>query len=197
MCRLAMRSLIRWFFAALLPVIFPVLPARSVAAEREIRPPFGLAWGMEFQRVEESVRMAGGHVVERQPGGAGEERWSVEGIPQDGLQRALFTFGGGRLSGVELQYRDEGWDAQTYDEFMRRVRAGLDGEHGTGRLLVRQRIPGAGVLKTMVGYSWGGGAQSVSLIYFAAQDERNLFRLVSLHYSARPARTYPQTVKRS
>ena len=64
---------------------------------------------------------------------------------------------------------------------MRRVRAGLDAEHGTGRVLVRQRIPSAGVLKTMVGYSWPGGAQSVSLIYFAAQDERNFFRLVSLH----------------
>ena len=64
----------------------------------------------------------------------------------------------------------------------------LDAGHGSGRLLVRQRIPGDGVLKTMVGYSWAGGAQSVSLIYFAAQDERNFFRLISLHYSARPVK---------
>ena len=189
-----MRSLIRCIFAALLPIIFL---ARSAAAEREIRPPFGLVWGLEFQRVEESVRTAGGHVVERLATGAGEERWNVEGIPQDGLQRALFTFVAGHLAGVELQYSDDEWDAQTYDEFMRRVRAELDREHGAGRVLVRQRTPGAGVLKTMVGYSWSGGTQSVSLIYFAAQDERNLFRLVSLHYSAKPARTYPQTVRRS
>ena len=143
------------------------------------------------------MRAAGGHVVERLATGAGEERWNVEGIPQDGLQRALFTFVAGHLAGVELQYSDDEWDAQTYDEFMRRVRAELDREHGAGRVLVRQRTPGAGVLKTMVGYSWSGGTQSVSLIYFAAQDERNLFRLVSLHYSAKPARTYPQTVRRS
>lgn len=136
-------------------------------------------------------------MVERQPTGAGEERWNVEGIAQDGLQRVLFTFASGRLTGVELQYGKEEWDARTYDEFMRRVRAELDGEHGSGRMLVRQRLPSAGVLKTMLGYSWSGGAQSVSLIYFSAQDDQNLFRLLSLHYSSKPMRTYPQTVKRS
>ena len=186
-----MRSFLRWFFAAVLSGFFLTSPAHPAAAGKEIRPPFGLMWGLEFQRVEESVRAAGGHVVERLTTGADEQRWSVEGIAQDGLQRAVFTFGGGRLVGVELQYGGEDWDAQTYDEFMRRVRARLDAEHGTGRVLVRQRVPGASVLKTMVGYSWAGGAQSVSLIYFSAQDEQNLFRLVSLHYSARPARIYP------
>jgi hypothetical protein len=192
-----MRSFIRWILAAMLPAFVPAPPAHSALDGREIRPPFGLNWGLGYQQVEESVQAAGGHVVERQPTGVGEERWSVEGIAQEGLQRALFTFCSGHLAGVELQYGKEEWDAQTYDEFMRRVRASLDAEHGTGRMLVRQRMPSAGVLKTMVGYSWAGGPQSVSLIYFAAQDERNLFRLVSLHYSARPARTYPQTVKRS
>ena len=128
-------------------------------------------------------------MVERQPMAAGEERWTVEGIEQDGLKRVLFTFSGGRLAGVELQYGNEDWDAPTYDDFMRRVRAELDGEYGSGRMLVRQRLPSAGVLKTMVGYSWTGGTQSISLIYFSAQDERNLFRLVSLHYSAKPVRT--------
>lgn len=156
-----------------------------------------MVWGLGLQQVEASVRAAGGQVVERVPTGAGVERWSVEGIPQDGLQRAIFTFDGGQLLGVELQYGSEEWDAQTYDEFMRRVRARLDADHGSGRLLVRQRIPSEAVLKTMVGYAWAGGSQSVSLIYFAAQDERNLFRLVSLHYSARPARSYSQTGKRS
>lgn len=197
MSRVAMHSFIRWFLAAVLPA-FVLTPTALTATEgSDIRPPFGLMWGLELQRVEESVRAAGGHVVERQVTGAGEERWSVEGIPQDGLQRALFTFGGGHLTGVELQYGSQEWDAPMYDEFMRRVRAALDREHGSGRMIVHQRVPGASVLKTMVGYSWAGGARSVSLIYFAAQDERNLFRLVSLHYSAKPARTYPQTVKRS
>ena len=195
--QVVIRSFIAWLLAALLAVFLPVPSSHAALENRAIQPPFGLRWGLGVQRVEEAVRAAGGHVVERQPTGAGEERWTVEGIAQDGLQRVLFTFAGGRLAGVELQYGKEEWDEPTYDEFMRRVRAELDGEHGSGRMLVRQRLPSAGVLKTMVGYSWTGGAQSVSLIYFSAQDEQNLFRLVSLHYSAKPVRAYPQTVRRS
>ena len=191
------RSFILWFLAAMLPAFLSAPAAHSALEDRAIAPPFGLAWGLGLQPVEESVRAAGGRVVERQPTGAGEERWTVDGIAQVGLQRVLFTFAGGRLAGVELQYGKEEWDARTYDAFMRRVRAELDGEHGSGRILVRQRLPSDGVLKTMVGYSWTGGNRSVSLIYFSAQDERNLFRLVSLHYSAKPVRTYPQTVSRS
>ena len=188
MCAVVIHSFLRRFLAALLPVILWAASALSAVAGSEVRPPFGLAWGLEFQPVEEAILAAGGHVAEKLPGGAGGERWSVEGIPQDGLQRAVFTFAGGRLAGVELQYSEDGWDAQTYDEFMRRVTARLDREHGTGRLLIRQRTPVEGVMKTVVGYSWAGGAQSVSLIYFAAQDERHLFRVVSLHYSSKPAR---------
>ena len=183
------RSFFLWLFTILLPSFLSVPSAHSALENRAIKPPFGLIWGQEARRVEESARASGGHVVERQPMAAGEERWTVEGIEQDGLQRVLFTFSGGRLAGVELQYGNEDWDAPTFDEFMRRVRAELDGEYGSGRMLVRQRLPSAGVLKTMVGYSWTGGTQSISLIYFSAQDERNLFRLVSLHYSAKPVRT--------
>jgi hypothetical protein len=156
-----------------------------------------MAWGMELQRVEESVKTAGGSVVEKVSAGAGTERWNVEGIPQEGLQRAVFTFDGGRLVEVELQYGSADWDTEMFDGFMRRVKARLDTEHGGGRLLVRERTPAAGVLRTMLGYSWTGGAKTVALIYFAAQDERNLFRLVSLHYSAKPARPSTQIARRS
>ena len=197
MCPPAMHPFIRWFLTALLPVFIVAPAADSAAAGREVRPPFGMAWGMELRRVEESVKAAGGNVVERVPAGAGMERWSVEGIPQDGLQRAVFTFDGGHLLEVELQYGSGDWDTAMYDEFMRRVKARLDTEHGGGRLLVRERTPAAGVLRTMLGYSWAGGAQSVALIYFSAQDETNFFRLVSLHYSAKPPRTYPQIARRS
>lgn len=191
------RSFFVWFLGATLPAFLSAPLAHSALGDRAITPPFGLVWGLEMPRVEESLHAVGGRVVERQPADAGEERWTVDGIAQEGLQRALFTFAGGRLAGVELQYGKEDWDAQTYDAFMRRVRAGLDGEYGSGRMLVRQRLPNAGVLKTLVGYFWTGGNQSVSLIYFSAQDERNLFRLVSLHYSAKPVRTYPHSVSRS
>ncbi len=186
------------FFRALL-LAASVFVSSAVFAEPspEIRPPFGMAWGIEYQRVEDSVRAAGGHVVEKLPVGIGNVRWTVEGIAQDGLQRTIFTFACGRLQGVELQYGSEAWDTAMFDEFMSRVKAGLDAEHGEGKLLVRERGPIAGVLKTMLGYSWSGGTQSVSLIYFSAQDEQNLFRLVSLHYSVKPARNYLQLARRS
>lgn len=193
----AMTSFLRCSVIAALVAFILAPPASFAVSAKEIRPPFGMAWGLEFQRVEESVRIAGGHVVEKVPGGIGTVRWSVEGIPQEGLLRTIFTFESGRLQGVELQYGSAEWDTPMYDEFMRRVKAGLDAEHGGGRLLVRERTPGAGVLKTMLGYSWTGSAQSVALIYFAAQDEQNLFRLLSLHYSAKPARNYPQVARRS
>ena len=192
-----MHSFIRWFLAAVTPVFILAPTAAFAATGREVRPPFGMVWGLGFQSVEESIKTVGGHVVERLPGGAGVERWSVTGIPQEGLQSAIFTFHHGHLQGVEVQYGSGEWDTPMYEEFMRRARAALDAEYGSGRLLVRQRVPGARVLKTMVGYSWEGGAQSVALIYFAAQDEDNLFRLVSLHYSAKPPRASSVTLRKS
>lgn len=192
-----MRSLIRRFLTAVTTVFILVPTVIFAGTGREVRPPFGMVWGLGFQSVEESIKTVGGHVVERLPGGAGVERWSVGGIPQEGLQSAIFTFQGGRLQGVEVQYGSDEWDTPMYDEFMRRVRAGLDAEYGSGRLLVRQRIPGTHVLKTMVGYSWEGGAQSVALIYFAAQDEENLFRLVSLHYTAKLPRASVPIARKS
>jgi hypothetical protein len=180
-----MRSPVFFLLAVAFQAFVLLGRAQSAGAEGEILPPFGLAWGLAFERVEESLRTAGGRIVERAAAGSGEERWAVEGLVQDGLQRVLFTFGDGRLTGVELQYGKDEWDAETYAEFVRRVRAGLDAAHGRGRLLVRQRDPHPGVLKTMLG------------IYFSAQDQRNLFRLVSLHYSARQRRAHPQAVSRS
>ena len=169
----------------------------------EILPPFGLSWGAESRVVEEAVKVAGGHVSERQPWGPTEERWTVEGIAQDGLQRVLFSFSGARLSGVELQYGKADWDTKMYDDFMLTVREALVAEHGEGRLVVRERTPDAGVLKTILGYAWSGRTQSVALIYFSAQDKKNLFRLISLHYAGQPQRveaprrTFPQVASRS
>jgi hypothetical protein len=95
-----------------------------------------------------------------------------------------------------LQYGKDAWDAQTFDEFMHKVRVGLNAEFGRGRLLVRERTPAPGVMKTMLGYAWGGDGRSVSLIYFSAQDQQNLFRLISIHYSARAHRAGIQTASR-
>ena len=197
-------------FIAVLLAFGPVPSALSAEAEQktagaegkiqpdvgEILPPFGLAWGVEVRRVEEAVKSAGGHVSKRSPGEPSEERWTVEGIAQEGLQRVLFSFSGGRLTGVELQYGKEDWNTKTYDDFMLTVRAELDVKHGEGRQLIRERTPASGVLKTMLGYAWSKTDQSVALIYFSAQDKRNLFRVISLHYAARPQRVSPQVASR-
>lgn len=211
-----MRTTISILLAVLLafgpvPCAFPSDTVRKIAvaegnilpAVREILPPFGLNWGVGADVVEEAVKAAGGRVGERQPWGPNEERWTVEGIAQDGLERVLFSFSGARLSGVELQYGKADWNTKTYDDFMLTVRASLVAEHGEGRQLVRERKPDAGVLKTVVGYAWSGRTQSVALIYFSAQDQRNLFRLISLHYAGQPQRTeaarrtVPQVASRS
>ena len=178
-----------------LPCAFPAgAEGKILPTAGEILPPFGLNWGADARVVEEAVRAAGGRVCERL-GATGEERWTVEGIAQDGLQRVLFSFSGARLAGVELQYGKAEWDAKTYDDFMLAVRAGLAAEHGAGRMLARERtLESNGVLKSTLGYAWSRRAQSVALIYFSAQDERNLFRLISLHYAGRPQ---PQLVSRS
>jgi hypothetical protein len=173
------------------------LEGKIQPAVGEILPPFGLDWGVEARVVEDAVKAAGGHVSERQPCGPAQERWTVDGIAQEGLQRVLFSFTGARLSGVELQYGKEDWDTKTFDNFMLEVRASLAAEHGEGRLLVRERKPDAGVLKTTLGYAWSGRTQSVALIYFSAQDKRNLFRLISLHYAGRPKQPARQLASRS
>ena len=178
-----------WAFPADVVGKSAVAESKILPATGEILPPFDLSWGAEARTVEEAVKAAGGRVSERQPWGPAEERWTVEGIAQEGLQRVLFSFSAGRLAGVELQYGKAGWDTKMYDDFMLTVRAELDGKHGEGRQLIRERKPDAGVLKTMLGYAWSGRTQSVALIYFSVQDQRNLFRLISLHYAGQPQRT--------
>ncbi len=106
--------------------------------------------GAEGLKVEEAVKAAGGRVGERQPWVPSQERWTVEGITRDGLERVLFSFRAAKLPGVELQYGTADWDTKPYDNFMLAVRGSLAAEHW-GQLFVQERKRDAGALKTMLG----------------------------------------------
>ena len=41
-----------------------------------------------------------------------------------------------------------------------------------------------GVTQTVTGYKWVSGSSNVQLIYFAATDSSNSFRVLSVHYNA-------------
>ncbi len=151
----------------------------------EIRPPFGLAWGESADLLETAIAEAGGKIIQRHKAGPDREVWEVKGLEQKALQTANFSLTAGKLSEVELQYWKEDWSAQTYDEFMQRARKYLEDKHGPGRLLARrQENEGKELKKTLVGYRWEKKTAAIELYYFSAQDPKNLFRSLSLHYKS-------------
>ena len=156
------------------------LIAPSVRAEEAIQPPFGLEWEVGGRELEAKVLAANAKIAERKRTIDGEI-WTVEALPQAALQRAIFTLKDDSLVEVELQYSAPDWDIWTYDEFMHRVRTNLDSRFGTGRQVARKRDDAA-VMQTLVGYTWKVSGRLLELVYFAAQDEKNAVRVVSLHY---------------
>jgi hypothetical protein len=79
---------------------------------------------------------------------------------------------------------------------MQRVKKRIEDKHGAGRLLARQADSGdRGVMKTLVGYRWSASGASIELFYFAAQDPKNLFRTLSLHYKSPVADNAPTPQK--
>ncbi len=155
------------------------------AENTEMRPPFGLAWGESAELLETAIAQAGGKISQRRKAGADSEVWEVKGLEQRALQTANFSLTAGKLREVELQYWKEDWSAQTYDEFMQRARKFLEDKYGPGRLLARrQDKEGKGLMKTLVGYRWEKETAAIELYYFSAQDPKNLFRSLSLHYKS-------------
>jgi hypothetical protein len=153
-------------------------------AQPEMQPPFGLAWGKPALELEEALLGGSGHIVERKRIAGGGESWHVEGLPQPALQRTVFHLPKHRLAGVELQYGKEDWAPENYDALMQSVKAQLETKFGAGMLIARKQDTERGVLQTLLGYRWESASGSIELVYFAAQNPDNLYRAVSLHYSA-------------
>jgi hypothetical protein len=159
----------------------------AAAEERALRPPFGLAWDQGAIALEEAILGANARIVSRKREAGNGESWQVEGLPQIALRRARFELRKQKLAGIELEYGKDDWNAGNYDGFVKSVRTRLEEKLGKGTVIARRQDSDKGILQTVLGYRWTAPGGSVELVYFAAQDPKNLYRTVSLHYVAPPA----------
>jgi hypothetical protein len=166
----------RFLAAALVVCLF--LPA---ALGDEIPPPFGFRWNDPSTRVEKVLKGAKAKTVGRETNN-GTETWTVEGLIHPGLKRTLFSFKGGLLSQVELQYEYPDWTLEHYNNRMGEIRRYFDQKYGTGRLISRSRDNDTDVIQTLVGYQWVVGKSVLELFYFSAQKEPNVYRNITVTY---------------
>ena len=84
---------------------------------------------------------AGAKIVDRAPL-LGREAWTIEGIVQPDLKRAIIYFGTARtLVEVELQYESPEWDLIAYEEFLNSARQRLEAKYGPPVVLARDKGP--------------------------------------------------------
>jgi phage pi2 protein 07 len=149
----------------------------------ELLPPFGFRWNDPMSRVEAVLEGAKAQIVSREKK-EGREIWIVEGLVHPGLKRTLFTFKGGALFGVELQYEYPDWSIERYNQRMGEIRKYFDEKYGTGKLVSRARDSENDVVQTLVGYQWMVGATMLELFYFSAQHDALVFRTITVDYKA-------------
>ena len=167
----------------LFPLIVITFLALSARAVEELNPPFGFRWNDSMARVEAVLKGAKAQIVSREKKES-REVWTVEGLVHPGLKRTLFTFKGGALFGVELQYEYPDWTIERYNERMGEIRRYFDAKYGTGKLVSRTRDTDTDVIQTLVGYQWTIGATMLELFYFSAQHDALVFRTISVDYKA-------------
>ena len=165
-------SLLAFFVAAFL-----------LRAADELLPPFGFRWNDSTARVEGVLRGAKAQIVSREKK-EGREVWTVEGLVHPGLKRTLFTFKGGSLFGVELQYEYPDWTIERYNQRMGEIRKYFDEKYGIGKLVSRSRDTDTDVVQTLVGYQWMVGATMLELFYFSAQHDALVYRTITVDYKA-------------
>ncbi|PYK91297.1 MAG: hypothetical protein DME35_02880 [Verrucomicrobia bacterium] len=161
-------------------LIFVVPTTRSA---EELLPPFGFRWNDTMARVDAVLKGAKATIVSREKK-ENRQIWTVEGLVHPGLKRTLFTFKGGALFGVELQYEYPDWSIERYNERMGEIRRYFDTKYGTGKLVSRTRDTDSDVIQTLVGYQWTIGATMLELFYFSAQHDALVFRTISVDYKA-------------
>ena len=169
---------------ALLVVLLALISAiSSASAADELLPPFGFRWNDSMARVEAVLRGAKAEIVSREKK-EGREVWTVEGLVHPGLKRTQFTFKGGSLFGVELQYEYPDWTIERYNQRMGEIRKYFDEKYGTGKLVSRSHDTDTDVIQTLVGYQWMVGATMLELFYFSAQHDALVFRTITVDYKA-------------
>src|SRR5437764_878879 len=130
----------------------------SAAAAEDLNPPFGFRWNDPMSRVEAVLKGAKAAVVKREKKES-REVWTVQGLVHPGLKRTLFTFKGGALFGVELQYEYPDWSIERYNERMGEIRRYFDAKYGTGKLVSRTRDTDSDVIQTTFGSHIGFAAE--------------------------------------
>lgn len=110
--------------------------------------------------------------------------WTVEGLVHPGLKRTLFTFKGGSLYGVELQYEYPDRTIEWYNNRMGEIRRYFDAKFGTGKLVSRSRDTDTDIIQTLVGYQWMVGTTMLELFYFSAERGQQSYRTISVDYKA-------------
>jgi hypothetical protein len=165
------------------PLFLLALTFSVTQAAEELMPPFGFRWNDPMSRVEAVLKGAKAQIVSRQKK-ENREIWTVEGLIHPGLKRTLFTFKGGALFGVELQYEYPNWTIERYNERMGEIRRYFDAKYGIGKLVSRTRDTDTDVIQTLVGYQWMIGATMLELFYFSAQHDSLVYRTISVDYKA-------------
>ncbi|HET9419000.1 MAG TPA: hypothetical protein VFO30_06630 [Chthoniobacterales bacterium] len=168
---------------ALSLAVFFALSGIKTSAIEELLPPFGFRWNDPVSRVEAVLEGAKARIVSREKK-EGREVWTVEGLVHPGLKRTLFTFKGGALFGVELQYEYPDWSIERYNQRMGEIRKYFDDKYGTGKLVSRARDTDSDVVQTLVGYQWMVGATMLELFYFSAQHDALVYRTITVDYKA-------------
>jgi hypothetical protein len=170
----------------LIPLLLLVSADLTTRAAEELNPPFGFRWNDPMSRVEAVLKGARATIVKREKI-ENREIWAVEGLVHPGLKRTKFTFKGGALFGVELEYEYPDWSIERYNERMGEIRRYFDAKYGTGKLVSRARDTDSDpdVIVTLVGYQWTIGATMLELFYFSAQHEPFApVRVISVDYKA-------------
>jgi phage pi2 protein 07 len=167
----------------LIAFVFLIFVVPTTRSAEELLPPFGFRWTDTMARVDAVLKGAKATIVSREKK-ENRQIWTVEGLVHPGLKRTLFTFKGGALFGVELQYEYPDWSIERYNERMGEIRRYFDTKYGTGKLVSRTRDTDSDVIQTLVGYQWTIGATMLELFYFSAQHDALVFRTISVDYKA-------------
>ncbi len=155
---------------------------RGARAE-DIRPPFGLEWGEQEERLQQRLAGAKAKIVEKRVVG-GRDMWTVEGLIQTNLRRTVFYFRNSGLVEVELQYQNPDWIDSDYNSFLGQLRLKVEARYGQGKLVARSKSPEGNVVQTLVGYEWNQNNSAIQVIYFCAESPSQVYRTVSLHYKS-------------
>lgn len=157
--------------------------AFTVAAQQEIKAPFGMQWGESLERTKEVVGKAKASIVEEKKIGQ-RDAIVVEGIVQEGLKRTLFYFSEGGLSEVELQYDREGWDETRVASWVSTIKQQADRKYGPGRIFAKEDQTQDDMMYSLRGWIWLQNFVSLRLVHYTAQQGEQRVRRVSLHYCA-------------